>query len=161
MVKPVADGWCTAEQIPALPTSASSPYWVQTLHRFHILVMRAKTCYTFCITRSAHHHWNLLTLHFLMKYFKGRQILTEQNPFLNTAGFLFIAVHSLWGTDKFLMENSSIFKPYFILVQWILQLFIVEDMKYNTETFLCLKLFGIHRNYPNIYGFGFLYWIWV
>lgn len=69
-----------------------------------------------------------------MKYFTGKKNLTEQNPFLDTTGFLFIEVHNFWGTDKFHMENSSICKAHFVLVQYILQLFIVEGMKNNTES---------------------------
>lgn len=79
-----------------------------------------------------------------MEYFKGKQKLTEQNPFLNTTSFLFIKVHNLWGTDKFLMEKSSICKAHFILVQHTLQLFIVEGMKNNTETIqICMGLYFV------------------
>lgn len=69
-----------------------------------------------------------------MKYFKGKQNLTEKNPFLNTTSFLFIEEHNLRGIDKFLMESSRICKAHFILVQHTLQIFIVDGMKNNTET---------------------------
>lgn len=92
-------------------------------------------------------YWPILR--FRMKYFKGKQSLTEQritehSPFLNTTDFLLMEIHSLWPTDKLLMASSSICKACFILVQHTLQLFIEEARKSDTETIhICMALYFV------------------
>lgn len=117
--------------------SHSSNICIITLHRVHAFATTSALQEVSVIVKI---YWPILCI--LMKYCKGKQNLTEQNPFLCTTGFLSIKVHNLWDIGKFLTENSSICKAHFILVQYTLQLFIVEGMKNNTGTmqiyFLCV-----------------------